>query len=153
MRRSNSFLSLLFAAIILIAGPFTASAATQQETSAIISLEQNLNPIPEGEAIVALNVNGKRYGDVEAKIDLEDPFIRVSVLREALSQALSATQQSRIFDIILFKLEWAGIADLEAAGLKGTWNMETLSYSIITPGEYSSLRELDFSPNTVLEDR
>ncbi len=153
MRRSNSFLPFLFAAILLIAGSFEADAATQQESSAILPLEQNLNPIPEGEAIVALNVNGKRYGDVEAKIDMEDPFIRVSVLHEALSQALSVTQQDRIFNIILSKLEWAGIADLEAAGLKGVWEMETLSYSIVTPGEYSSLRELDFSPNTVLEDK
>ncbi|HWR12396.1 MAG TPA: fimbria/pilus outer membrane usher protein [Rectinemataceae bacterium] len=112
-----------------------------------------MNPVPEGEAIVALNINGRRYGDVDAKIDMEDPFIKVSILREALSPALAATQQNRIFDIILSKLEWAGIADLEAAGLKGTWDMETLSYSIVTPGEYSSLRELDFSPNAFLEDK
>jgi len=112
-----------------------------------------VNPVPQGEAIVALNINKKRYGDVDAKIDMDDPFIKVSVLREALSPALSPDQQNRIFSVILSKLEWAGIADLEAAGLKGIWDMETLTYSIDTPGEYSSLREFDFSPEASFSDK
>lgn len=153
MRRSNSLFLLSLIAILLTLLPLAVGAATPQAASAATPLEQNINPVPQGEAIVALNINGKRYGDVDAKIDLEDPFIKVSDLREAVSPALSPEQQNRIFSVILSKLEWAGIADLEAAGLKGIWDMETLTYSIETPGEYSSLRELDFSPESVFSDK
>jgi len=38
-----------------------------------IPLATNINPLPQGEAIVTLVVNGRRYGDVEAKIDMDDP--------------------------------------------------------------------------------
>jgi len=153
MRRSNSLILLSLIAIILSILPFAVEAATPQTPSTAVPLERNVNPIPQGEAIVALNVNGKRYGDVDAKIDMDDPFVKVSDLREAVSPALSPEQQDRIFSVILSKLEWAGIADLEAAGLKGIWDMETLTYSIETPGEYTSLREYDFSPDPVFSDK
>ncbi|MDP2790385.1 MAG: fimbria/pilus outer membrane usher protein [Rectinemataceae bacterium] len=117
-----------------------------QSTLEATILEQNINPVPEGEAIIALNINRVRYGDVEARIEMEDPFIKVALLREVLAPAFSEAQMERIFTGILSRLEWAGMADLEAAGILGQWDMETLSYSITTPGEYSSLTELDFSP-------
>ncbi|MCE5256771.1 MAG: hypothetical protein LLF89_08000 [Spirochaetaceae bacterium] len=123
-----------------------------QESQSIVALETNVNPVPEGDAIIALKVNGKKYGDVDAKIDMDDPFIKVSVLKEALSPSLSPDQKERIFSIILSKLEWAGIADLAAAGIQGTWDMETLSYSVVTPGEYTSLREIDFTPEIAFQD-
>lgn len=149
MRRSNSLRRLIPAIIILAFFPFISKVFSQQ-TQPAIALEHNINPVPENEAVVGLYVNRSRYGDVEARIDMDDPFIKVSVLREALSSALSEAQNKRIFSTILSSLEWAGIADLEAAGIKGTWDMETLSFSVETPGEYASLRELDFSPRTDL---
>ena len=124
-----------------------------QAGSAETILEQNINPLPEGEAIVALRVNGKRRGDVEARIDLEDPFLTVVLLREVLASELSEAQMERIFSEILSKLEWAGIADLAAAGITGVWEMETLTYYLSTPGEYAELNELDFSPSPGIEDK
>jgi outer membrane usher protein len=135
---------------LVIAGP--GWAYTQEELVGTL-LEQNINPLPEGEAIVALKVNGKRHGDVEARIDLEDPFLPVALLREVLASELSAAQMERIFSGILSKLEWAGIADLAVAGITGVWQLETLTYNISTPGEYTELNELDFSPATRIEDK
>ena len=144
VRRLNRrrFLINLLGILTIFAGFHTAYA---QETSTTAILEQNINPVPEGEAIIALNINEKRYGDVEARIDLEDPFLTIELLREALSPSLAPAIKERIFTSTLSKLEWAGIADLEAAGLKAVWDMEALSYTISTPGEYTSQRELDFS--------
>jgi outer membrane usher protein len=120
-----------------------------QEGSAGTILEQNINPVPEGEAIIALQVNGRRRGDIEVRIELEDPFLPIAVLREQLASELSEAQMDRIFSGILAKLEWVGIADLAAAGITGTWEMETLTYYISTPGEYTALNELDFSPSAL----
>ncbi len=152
MRRSNKRSFLLVTTCLLYILAFAASAFAQG-TSMSTVLEQNINPVPEGEALIGLNVNDKHWGDVEARIDFDDPFIRVETLREVLSPFLSAPVAERIFSSVLSKLEWAGIADLEAAGLRAAWSMETLSYSISTPGEYSSQKELDFSPQAPFYDR
>lgn len=143
-------LHLAIAVSLVIAGPGLAFA---QNSSADTILEENINPLPEGEAIVSLRVNGKRRGDVEVRIELEDPFLPVTLLREQLASELSEAQMDRIFSGILSKLEWAGIADLAAAGLTGVWEMETLTYYISTPGEYTALNEIDFSPSARIEDR
>lgn len=152
MRRSIRQ-SVLFLAIVLslvIADPGLLFA---QNGSTDTILAQNINPLPEGEAIIALRVNGKRYGDVLVRIDLEDPFLSIPLLREVLASELSKAQMDRIFSGILSKLEWAGIADLAAARITGVWEMETLTYSISTPGEYTELNELDFSPTPRTEDQ
>ena len=152
MRRSNRRRAFLLAITLsfVIAAPGLVCA---QEGSADTILEQNINPLPEGEAIIALQVNGRRKGDVEARIDLEDPFLSISLLKEVLASELSEAQMQRIFSGILSKLEWAGIADLAAAGITGVWEMETLTYDISTPGEYSELNELDFSPSPQVQDK
>jgi len=124
-----------------------------QSASGYTALERNANPVPEGEAIISLNINREHYGDVEARIDLDDPFIKVELLREALASSFSEAQMKRVFSGILSKLEWAGIADLETAGIIGQWDMETLTYSIFTPGEYTTLKGLDFSPQTPFDDK
>ena|GEM_PF-722117 len=111
-------------------------------------LAANINPLPQGEAIVTLVINGRRYGDVDAKIDMDDPFLQVSLLKEILAPALSQKEMDRVFGVILSKLEWAGIADLAAAGITGVWDMETLTYSISTPGEYTSVKEIHFVEET-----
>ena len=142
----------LFVLAAAIASPLYAQEATSETTTettlANAPLEANINPLPAGEAPITLIVNGSRFGDLNAKIDLEDPFVQVSILRQALSPYLSEARIEYIFGIILSKLEWAGIADLAAAGVTGTWDMENLVYTVKTPGEYSSLRELDFASNT-----
>ncbi len=140
-RRRAFLLAIAFSFVIAGSGLVFA-----QEDSASTILEQNINPLPEGEAIVTLRVNGKRWGDVEARIDLEDPFLSIALLREVLAPELSSAQMERIFSGILSKLEWAGIADLAAAGITGVWELETLTYYISTPGEYTALNEVDFSP-------
>ncbi|MDD3982226.1 MAG: fimbria/pilus outer membrane usher protein, partial [Spirochaetales bacterium] len=142
IRRRAFLLAITLSFVIAAPGILCA-----QEDSASTILEQNINPLPEGEALVALRVNDKRWGDVEALIDLEDPFLSISLLRQVLAPELSETQMDRIFSGILSKLEWAGIADLAAAGITGVWEMETLTYYISTPGEYTALNEVDFSPS------
>lgn len=152
MRRSNRFFTP-YLTILLILATTAIFPAFAQENSTSIILERNIDPLPEGEALIALRVNGKRYGDVEAKIDLENPFLKVSLLREVLSPELSAAQAERIFSTLLSKLEWVGIADLQAGGIQGTWELDTLTYSINTPGEYTALKELDFSPRLRFDDK
>lgn len=152
MRRSSrryfSFLAVLFLLGIGVPQPIHA-----QTPSNYSILEENINPVPEGEAIIALTINRIRYGDVEARIELEDPFIKVELLKEALAPFFSDAQNNRVFSGILSKLEWAGMADLEAAGILGLWDLETLTYSLTTPGEYTALRELDFSPKPAFNDK
>jgi len=152
MRRLNRRLFLIYTIFVLLTFTDSNSVAAQESTTTTI-LEQNINPVPEGEAIIALNINDKRYGDVEARIDMDDPFLKVELLREVLSPSLSPAIIERLFSITLSKLKWAGIADLETAGLAASWDMETLSYTITTPGEYTSQRELDFSPQAVLNQK
>lgn len=117
-----------------------------------IPLATNINPLPQGEAIVTLVVNGRRYGDVEAKIDMDDPFLQVSLLKQVLAPSLSQKEMDRVFGVILSKLEYAGIADLAAAGITGVWDMETLTYSISTPGEYARVKEIHFVEETPLNE-
>lgn len=148
IRPSAFLLAITLSFVIAVPGLLYA-----QEGSGETILEQNINPLPEGEAIVALKINGQRHGDVEARIDLDDPFLPVPLLRELLASELSKAQMDRIFSGILSKLEWAGIADLAAARITGVWEMETLTYSISTPGEYTELNELDFSPTPRAEDQ
>ncbi|MEN6491197.1 MAG: fimbria/pilus outer membrane usher protein, partial [Rectinema sp.] len=50
------------------------------------------------------------------------------------------------FDVVLSKLEWAGIADLEAADITGKWDGATLTYFITTPSEYAVRQDIDYSP-------
>lgn len=145
-------LSAILLTILLWAFPSAPAFGQEGDTPNGEALKTNINPIPQGEAIVTLVVNGRRWGDVEAKIDLDDPFLKVSLLKEALSPSLSEKQKERIFSVILSKLEWAGIADLAAAGVTGVWDMETLTYTINTPGEYSTLREIDFSQEAAFND-
>jgi len=152
MRRSISLPIPIFA-ILLLLGIVGGGVVYSQPVEGPLPLQQNINPLPESEAIISLVVNRERIGDVESRIELEDPFLRVSLLREVLTSSLSSAQAERIFSVILSKLEWAGIADLEAAGIMGQWNLETLTYSITTPGEYSAVRELDISPQAPFTDK
>ena len=152
MRRSISLRIPLFAILFLL-GIVGGGVVYSQTGEGPVPLQQNFNPIPDSEAIISLVVNRERIGDIESRIELEDPFIRVSLLREVLTSALSSAQVERIFSVILSQIEWAGIADLEAAGITGTWDLETLTYSITTPGEYSAVRELDISPQATFTDK
>jgi len=152
MRRSSRR-HLTFLAVLFLLGIGVLEAIHAQTPSNFSILEENINPVPEGEALIALTINRIRYGDVEARIELEDPFIQVELLREALAPFFSDAQNNRIFSGILSKLEWAGMADLEAAGILGLWDMETLTYYLTTPGEYTALRELDFSPRPAFNDK
>lgn len=149
------FLILAILALSLIFPVYAQVEQSREEAEVILAsapLETNINPLPEGEAVITLIVNGVRFGDVETKIDIDDPFLPVSVLKQALVPYLSPAKVDKIFGLVLSKLEWAGIADLAAAGIMGTWDMESLVYTLKTPGEYSSLREIDFSPKTSLRE-
>lgn len=160
MRKSSRPNPILTLFLTFSALAFSASLGAQEEPAAapaetllaVAPLESNINPIPGGEAVITLMVNGSRFGDVETKIDLEDPFVQVSVLKQALSPYLSPAKSNLIFGVLLSKLEWAGIADLAAAGIAGTWDMGNLVYTVKTPGEYSSLREIDFTSRSSLKE-
>lgn len=146
MRRSNrkTRLFLHIAFLLLIALPCAVWGRTLDDE---VVLAENINPVPEGEAIISLYINDKYYGDVETRIELEDPFLQTKLLEEALGPHLSTAQKQRIFDIILAPLEWVGMADLAVANIDAKWNIEKLSYYITSPGEYAALKEVDFTPS------
>jgi hypothetical protein len=141
-RKTRLFLHIAF--LLLIALPCAVWGRTLDDE---VVLAENINPVPEGEAIISLYINDKYYGDVETRIELEDPFLQTKLLEEALGPHLSTAQKQRIFDIILAPLEWVGMADLAVANIDAKWNIEKLSYYITSPGEYAALKEVDFTPS------
>jgi outer membrane usher protein len=146
VRRSNRKAQLSFysALLLLIIFPHTVFA---QAPDGDVVLTENINPIPEGEAIISLFINDKYYGEAETRIELEDPFLQTKLVEEALAPQLSTSQKQRIFGTLLAKLEWLGMADLAAANISARWDIEKLSYYLTSPGEYAALRELDFTPD------
>lgn len=149
---SRSIAILLLALVALSAAG--AQAALPGQSAMPPVLETNIEPVPETEAPVTLYVNDRLIGDVEVRIDMDNPFLRKAMLRRLLEPYLSPAQMERIFGMTFSLLEWLGPKDLELVGFRTRWDMETLSYYIETPGEYTALREIDFSPEQkVIADR
>lgn len=151
MRQSTLLRLILFGAVLFAGMPPLLPAQETASSPPSFALERNIHPLPANEALIVLHINGRRFGDVEALIDADDPFIRVSLLREALVSALSALQYERVFGVVLSRLEWAGSADLKAAGFDCAWDMETLRYSITTPGEFAARREIGFASSPTIQ--
>jgi len=100
---------LLFGASLVYAAP-----------NSPMPLDHNIKPVPEGEALITLYINGVRYGDIECRIDTDNPFLSVPALKESLKDYLSPEQFELVFSVILSRLEWAGFDDLAAAKLIGS---------------------------------
>ncbi|MFZ2636710.1 MAG: fimbria/pilus outer membrane usher protein [Rectinemataceae bacterium] len=86
---------------------------------------------------------------MEARIEGEDPFLPVKFLRSVLEPSMSSNYSLMVFDVVLAKLEWAGKADLAAAGIVGVWDPAVLSYSISVPAAYSARKNIDFNARNV----
>jgi hypothetical protein len=117
-----------------------------------LPLEHNLKPVPEGEALVTLYINGVRYGDIDCKIDVDNPFLNVEALKESLKDYLSPEQFQNVFSIVLSKLEWAGFDDLAAANLTGTFSLSDLSYHLEVPASFAAEQNIDFTPAIHIAD-
>lgn len=122
-----------------------ATAQISESASTIAPLPMNVRPVPLGEAIITLMVNGNIVGDVETRIDMDNPFIRIGVLRDALAEYLEPKRRSLIFDVLYMNLEWVGPEDLTVAGIRGIWDINTLQYDVQPPAAYSRIRLIDFS--------
>jgi len=109
-------------------------------------LPGNIVPVPTGEALINVFVDGREYFDTSANLDNDAPFLKVSVLKEMFGPSLAPGPFTEIFGVVLSLLEWAGPEDLKAAGINTTWDMSKLSYTISIPSSMATLRELDFSP-------
>jgi outer membrane usher protein len=117
-----------------------------------VSLEHNIKPVPESEALITLYVNGVRYGDINCRIDTDNPFLNVDSLKKYLKDYLSSGQYESIFSIILSKLQWAGFDDLAAANLVGKFNLPDLTYHLEVPAVYSVKQDIDFTPSTRISE-
>lgn len=131
----------------------TFTAHSQNNQSPPLPLVSNHDSIPLGTALLSLIVNGNNFGDIEARIDTDNPYIMVSDLRQSLQTDLKPEEMSRIFDVILSKLEWAGIADMKVAGILASWDSANLALIISTPSEFGSLKLIDFYPPIRIGDK
>lgn len=130
-----------FTAILLV------NFAAAQESLSFPLLPQNVVPVPSQDAIVNVSVNDTLYGDLEAKLDTAQPFLRKEVLSELLKPTMDPRVFSVIFEQSFSRLQWIGAQDLAAVGISVTWDLGILTYRIIIPTLYITLRQLDFSPN------
>lgn len=140
------FLAVL-AVVVLSTG--IGRSAYAQEAAKSPGLEKNIREVPQTPGLVTLTINGEPYGDIEVRIEAADPFVRVDFLKENLGPMMSAQYRFLVFDVILLKLEWAGIEDLAAAGIKGVWDPDSLVYAINVPASYSDRRNIDFNARIV----
>jgi len=147
-KKNVVYFPLLLVIILLQFGTNVAHAAPNSQTP----LSHNIKPVPEGEALITLYINGVRYGDIECRIDIDNPFLSVPALKESLKDYLSPEQFELVFSVILSKLEWAGFDDLAAAQLTGSFNLSDLSYHLEVPASFAAEQTIDFSPTMRVAD-
>lgn len=147
-RPTAVFLALLLCAFLVSpgTGPAFAQGVALEKTSPLVG---QLSPLPSGEALLSLKVNGVVFGDVETRVNADGtmPFFRTVVLREAFAPLMTEAAGARIFGAIFARLEWVGAEELKYIGVSGSLNQEELSYEIWVPPDYAETQNIDFSTN------
>ncbi len=133
-------------AFLLYSGIVTTVSSQSPVKQPIVPFETNISPVPTQDALINISVNGKEFGNVEAKLENEAPFLKKTSLEEMFSTSLTSDHFNRIFRVQFSRLEWIGDADLHAVGLFTSWDLSTLLYRISVPIEFATLQEVDFSP-------
>lgn len=144
-RKSKVFFLLFFAL-----GGLVSFAQTPPSQPAIPNAPIIHDPIvPELEITIALSINGKPAGEVNAGIWQNQAVLNKKLAAQLLIDHLRPDIYSVIFDSVFKDLTWLTADDFALVGIPFGFDSAQLTISITIPPEFSPMIDIDFVPELI----